>query len=473
MRLKTMFLVSLAIVALALATTMTSRAEKPLVISGAAAAEPHDDADHAGESADAHGTDEHADESADAHSDNGHADERADAHGDDDHAGESADAHGDDDHAGESADAHGDDDHSDEGGSDIVKLTGEVAQEAGIVLEQAELDALGESLSLPAEVRFDADRMANVSPRVSGVIDRIFAGEGDTVEYGDRLALISSRDLATLKAQWVTAETRKSLAAQALERAEGLWSKKITSEATVQAARAEHEAAKAESEAAETELHAVGIDHAALEKIATAEDGNNANAYLTAPLSGTVIRRAVTLGGTVTAGDSSAEALFTIVDDSVLWVDIAVYKQDISRVRIGAPVALKSDDGDIITQSTVAFVLPVIDEVSRTATARVIVDNRDKALTPGQFVIADLSVGNAREVLRVPQSAVQLVEGRSSVFVPVDGGFAPRPVMIGTTAGGYVEIRTGLEEGDLFVSDGAFTLKAQLEKDAFGDGHGH
>ena len=187
MRLKTMFLVSLAIVALALATTMTSRAEKPLVISGAAAAEPHDDADH---------------------------------------AGESADAHGDDDHAGESADAHGDDDHSDEGGSDIVKLTGEVAQEAGIVLEQAELDALGESLSLPAEVRFDADRMANVSPRVSGVIDRIFAGEGDTVEYGDRLALISSRDLARLKAQWVTAEIRKSLAAQALERAEGLWSKK-------------------------------------------------------------------------------------------------------------------------------------------------------------------------------------------------------------------------------------------------------
>ena len=49
MRLKTMFLVSLAIVALALATTMTSRAEKPLVISGAAAAEPHDDADHAGD----------------------------------------------------------------------------------------------------------------------------------------------------------------------------------------------------------------------------------------------------------------------------------------------------------------------------------------------------------------------------------------------------------------------------------------
>jgi cobalt-zinc-cadmium efflux system membrane fusion protein len=185
------------------------------------------------------------------------------------------------------------------------------------------------------------------------------------------------------------------------------------------------------------------------------------------------VRRSITLGETVTAGDSSAKVLFTIVDDSVVWADIAVYKQDISRVRIGAPVALKSDAGDIMAQSTVAFVLPVIDEVSRTATARVIVDNSDRTLTPGQFVIADLSVGNAAEVLRVPQSAVQLVEDRPSVFVPVDGGFAPRAVMVGTTAGGYVEIKTGLEEDELYVSEGAFTLKAQLEKDAFGDGHGH
>ena len=363
--------------------------------------------------------------------------------------------------------------HGDEGGGDIVKLAPGVAQEAGIVLEQAELGALGESLSLPAEIRFDADRMANVTPKVSGVIDRLLVGEGDTVAYGDTLALITSRELAGLKAKWMISKTNEALAAKSLTRLEGLWAQKITSEVNVQTARAEHESAKTESEAAETELHAVGIDHAALEKIATAPDGNNANAYLTAPLAGTIVRRAATLGETVTAGDSSAKVLFTIVDDSVVWADIAVYKQDISRVRVGAPVALKSDAGDVIAQSTVAFVLPVIDEVSRTATARVIIDNSDRTLTPGQFVIADLSVGNAAEVLRVPQSAVQLVENRPSVFVPVDGGFAPRAVMVGTTAGGYVEIRSGLEEDDLFVSDGAFTLKAQLEKDAFGDGHGH
>ena len=386
----------------------------------------------------------------------------------DDHAGE--DAHGDD-HAGE--DAHGDDHAGEDAHGDVVRMASEVAQAAGIVLEQAESGALGESLSLPAEIRFDANRVANISPRVTGVVDKLFAGEGDKVTVGDTLALITSRELAELKAQWLIAETRRSLASQALARAENLWSQKITSEAGVQTARAEHEAAKVESIAAETALHAVGVDHADLNDIATAADGSNAKAYLLSPVSGTVIRRTISLGETVTAGDATTTGLFTIADDSVVWADVAVFKQDIPRVRAGAPVALKSDDGDIIAQSTVAFILPVIDEGTRTATARVIVDNSDRVLSPGQFVIADISVGNAAEVLRVPQSAVQLVEDSPSVFVPVEGGFAPRAVMVGTTAGGSVEIKAGLEEGELFVSDGAFTLKAQLEKDAFGDGHGH
>jgi len=406
--------------------------------------------------------DSHANEAPGAHTEeasDAHAGEAPDAH-----AGEAPDAH-----AGEAPGAHA----GEESEGDLVKLTSEMVIESGIVVEQAKVATLGESLSLPAEIRFDTSRVANVSPRVSGIVDRLFVAEGDSVAYGDTLALITSRELASLKARWLTAEARKSLAQQALTMAESLWSQKIASEANVQTARAEFETANAESDAAETELHAVGIDHSSLAEINKAADGNNADAVLRAPLAGMVVRRAVTLGETVTAGDANAKILFSIVDDSVVWADIIVYKQDISRVRVGAPVALKSDAGDIIAQSEVAFVLPVIDEVSRTATARVVVDNSEGTLTPGQFVIADLSVGTSTKVLRVPQSAVQLVEDKSAVFVPVDGGFAPRPVMVGTTAGGYVEIKAGLEEGDRFVADGAFTLKAQLEKDAFGDGHGH
>ena len=372
-------------------------------------------------------------------------------------------------------DSEGNDTHDEHGEDegDVVNLTEAEAREAGIELSEAKLAEMGQSLSLPAEIRFDADRVANVSPKVSGVVAKLYASEGDHVKRGQTLALISSRDLAGLKAAWQKGETGKALAAQALAREEQLWADKITSEADVQAARAEFEAAKAASDAAENELHAAGVSHEALEKVATARDGDNANSYLTAPISGTIVRRAVTLGQTVAAGDAGADTLFTIADDSVVWADIAVYKQDIGRIRIGAPVALKTDAGNVLALSTVAFVLPVINETSRTATARVIVANTDGSLTPGQFVTADLSVGNASPVVRVPQTAVQIVEDKPSIFVPVEGGFAPKPVMIGATAGGFVEIRSGLAVGETFVSQGGFTLKAQLEKDAFGDGHGH
>ncbi|MGB0906078.1 MAG: efflux RND transporter periplasmic adaptor subunit [Maricaulaceae bacterium] len=372
-----------------------------------------------------------------------------------------------------SADNHSDEnDHAKEG-VDIVKLSGEAAREAGILVSQAELGPLGQSISLPAEIRFDADRVANISPRVSGIIAKLYASEGDVVKRGDTLALISSRELAGLKAVWLKAQTQSALAEKALEREEKLFADKITAEADVQAARANYEALKAAKDAAENELHAAGVSDAALAKVATADDGDNANAYLSAPISGTIVRRGVTLGETVSASDAGSQTLFTIADDSVVWADIGVYKQDISRIREQAPVVLKSDDGIVLAESTVAFILPIINETSRTATARVILDNPKGNLRPGQFVTANIRVGQSEPVLRVPLNAVQTVENKRSVFVPVDGGFAPKSVMTGSESGGFVEIRSGLNAGDSFVSDGAFTLKAQLEKAAFGDDHGH
>ena len=110
---------------------------------------------------------------------------------------------------------------------------------------------------------------------------------------------------------------------------------------------------------------------------------------------------------------------------------------------------------------------------TRTATARVIVDNAEHRLKPGQFVTARIDTGEGRPVVRVPSDAIVSVEDRMSVFVPTDDGFEPREVRTGESAGSYTEIISGLEADEAFVAEGAFTLKAQLEKDAFGDGHAH
>ncbi|MEM1088046.1 MAG: efflux RND transporter periplasmic adaptor subunit [Pseudomonadota bacterium] len=394
-----------------------------------------------------------------------------DAHDHDDH-----DDHDDDDphdHVEDDPSDHADHDHGDDEHSDHVELTPAQALEAGIVVSRLEKAVLRQSINLPAELRFDADRIAAVTPRLSGRIVRVTATEGDKVSRGTTLAVISSRELADLKAEYLSAVTAVDLADQALAREETLFADRITSEADLQSARAASVAARASLTGIENKLHAVGVTDRELQNLAEAPDGSLANISVSAPIGGVIAIRTATLGAAVSGDDPNAPALFTIVDDSVLWADIAVYKQHAGSVRPGAKVVLKSETGALLIEGVIATVLPSIDETSRTATARMIVDNADNRMQPGQFVTAEIITGAGEARLQVPSTAIVSVEERVSVFVPTSDGFEPRAVSTGPEIGGQTIIRSGLSEGDQYVSEGAFTLKAQLEKDAFGDGHAH
>ncbi|MEL7032250.1 MAG: efflux RND transporter periplasmic adaptor subunit [Pseudomonadota bacterium] len=349
----------------------------------------------------------------------------------------------------------------------------EAAREAGIVVSVAAKNAANETLSLPAELRFDADRVAAISPLVSGRIENLTAREGDTISRGDTLAVLASRELADLKAEYLTAETAETLARQALAREQTLYAEKITSEADLQTATAAFAGARAQREGVENKLHAVGVSDAELSKLSESPDGSLAATRVRAPIGGVIAQRTAMLGASVSADDPGAPALFTIVDDSVLWADIAVYKQDISAVQPGIAVNLVSSTGAMLASGQVALVLPSFDETSRTVTARMIVDNAEGRLRPGQFVTAQIMTGNGALAVMVPAGAIVQVEGRTVVFVPTDDGFEPKQVTEGQQIGDRKVIRSGLAVGERYVSEGAFTLKAQLEKDAFGDGHVH
>lgn len=373
--------------------------------------------------------------------------------------------------------ANGNDEHQDDGDShgaaeDRVHLDPTQIADAGIKIDVARIGSIPEILELPAEVRIDADRVARISPTVDGQVIALLAGEGEHVREGQPLAVLNSRELAGLQAEYMTAATEEDLAQARYAREQVLWRDRITSEADLQSARAATSAATSARKAAENRLHAVGVSDAVLEGLANVEDGVLAQADVIAPLAGTIIERTVSLGETVRA-DADDTAMFTIVDDRVLWVDIAIYKADLERIHRGLPVSMVSGSGTTVATSTIETVLPVISEASRTATARVVVDNSRGAMKPGQFVTAHIELPVARSVIRVPEKAIVTVDGRPSVFVPDSDAFVARRVVIGKTGGGFAEITDGLAEGDTFVSHGAFTLKAELENAAFGDGHGH
>ncbi len=449
-----------------------ARAQSTLDTGQTSSANPdeHDEHDEHDDHED-HGEDDHSDHGDDDHEDHGEGDHSEHSHNEQDNGDDSHSDHEENDHS-----ANGDDDHDDHGheeGSDHVELTPTQAAEVGIFVSRAERAPLRQSVKLPAELRFDADRIAAVSPRVSGRIIRITATEGDEVTRGATLAVLSSRELADLKAEYLTSATAVELASQSLAREETLFADRITSEADLQSARAELAAARAGLRGVENKLHAVGVSDGQLDSLAEAPDGSLANVNVSAPIGGVIARRTATLGAAVSADDPGAPALFTIVDDSVLWADIAVYKQSAGAVQPGAKVVLRTESDVVLTEGEIATVLPSIDETSRTATARMIVENQDARMRPGQFVTAEILTGNGDSRLQVPSGAIVTVEERASVFVPTGDGFEPRAVTTGPEIGGQTVIQSGLMEGDEYVSEGAFTLKAQLEKDAFGDDHDH
>jgi len=119
-----------------------------------------------------------------------------------------------------------------------------------------------------------------------------------------------------------------------------------------------------------------------------------------------------------------------------------------------------------VYQAHVAYVTPFVEQKTRTASIRLEFDNPRGELVPGQFVRAHL-IGDSsalrREVLAVPRSAVQLVEGKRIVFVKDQGGgFVARTVEIGSSSGGRVEVRSGLDEGEEIATTGGFLLKSEL-----------
>ncbi|MDX1777496.1 MAG: efflux RND transporter periplasmic adaptor subunit, partial [Thermodesulfobacteriota bacterium] len=171
--------------------------------------EAHDDHDH-----DLHNHDEadHEEEHADEHL---HAEDES--HDDHDHA-----AHDESEHE----DLHTDD-HSEDG---LVHLSKAEMKNLGIEIVRAQPGTLKMELSFPGEIRLNADRQANVVPRLSGIVKKVMKSVGDPVTKDDVMAVIESRDLADTRAFFHAAMERETLAKANYAREERLWKKKISSE---------------------------------------------------------------------------------------------------------------------------------------------------------------------------------------------------------------------------------------------------
>ena len=186
-------------------------------------------------------------------------------------------------------------------------------------------------------------------------------------------------------------------------------------------------------------------------------------------IAGTVISKHITLGEAV----DRSRAPFVIADLSTVWLDIHVFQRDLSRVHEGQPVVVEAGPESLQASGVLSYVAPVVEESTRTAVARAVLDNSDGRWRPGMFVTASVEIGSHQAPVVVPTTALFALHGAIVLFIQDEDGFEARTVVTGQSDGKMVEILNGVEPGDIIVTRGGITLKAELEKSSFGDGHNH
>jgi cobalt-zinc-cadmium efflux system membrane fusion protein len=181
-----------------------------------------------------------------------------------------------------------------------------------------------------------------------------------------------------------------------------------------------------------------------------------------------VIEKHITLGEAV----GREVPAFVIADLSSVWVDLTVYQRDLARIGVGKPVEVYVGH-ELGGKGTITYVTPVVSEKTRTATARVVLDNQQGQWRPGMFVTGSIVVERETVAVVVARTALHSFEGRAVVFLETHEGFVPQPVTIGRMDAASAQVLEGLSPGDRYVIVGGFTLKAELGKESFGEGHAH
>ena len=191
-----------------------------------------------------------------------------------------------------------------------------------------------------------------------------------------------------------------------------------------------------------------------------------------APIDGHIIEKNITNGEFLGEEDD----IYVIADLKTVWVNCDVYPKNGQQIKIGQKIKIKAVGTDLETEGRITYIAPVYNGSTRSAVARAVISSQNMKWKPGMFVYASIEISSDKEVLTVSKNSVQVLDEKSVVFIP-DGKneFIPNEVTLGINDEKNIEITSGISADDLYVSNGAFEIKAKIVTESLGDhaGHGH
>lgn len=355
-----------------------------------------------------------------------------------------------------------------------IKLSPEALETLNLKTATVEMRSLGGEITSTAVIEPDHTRIAHVSPRISGRAIDIKAHLGDNVKKDQILAELDSIELGQAKANYLKAKANLQVARANYDREDRLFKKKISSEKEYLDTKGEFLRSQAEINVARETLKLLGLTDVEIQKLTWGGAEHPPSHFpLLAPFTGTVVEQHIVLGEFI----KPEVKPYTIADLTHLWIQIDIYEKDLAWVNTGKDVTLIVDSyPDVRFKGTVTYISDILDESTRTAKARVELNNTDRKLKPGMFATAKISTPSAgmKEVIAIPSSAIQKIHGKpSAFFVENENSFELRELELGKESGEFVEVLSGLNPGDDVVTEGGFYLKSILLKEEIGEGDEH
>jgi cobalt-zinc-cadmium efflux system membrane fusion protein len=349
-----------------------------------------------------------------------------------------------------------------------VKMSAAQIEAAGIETAAVSKGELTRKLVVPGTITPSSDRVARVPARVVGTVARLNKRLGDLVNQGEVVAVLSSREVADAKSEYLTASVDFELQKTIFERIESLWNRQVASEQQYLNARATFRQAQLRSELARQKLSALGVDGNEVAEAAELEAASpgalNLRQYeIRAPIGGQVVERKVDQGTSVGQEGDPSE-LYTIADLSSLWVELAVPTTDLEGIKIGQRALISGADKSKRGEGRIIFVSPLLNQETRSARIIAEIDNKEQRWRPGSFVTAEIVIEEHQVQLRVPRAALQTIEAKRVAFVRTLEGFKSQEVKIGRANDEAVEVITGLSPGEQIAVSNTFLLKAELGK---------
>lgn len=337
----------------------------------------------------------------------------------------------------------------------VVSLTPIQLKTAGIVVESLRKQELAKETRAPGEVKVNAYKTVKVTTRINVQIVKRHVSLGDHVSAGQPLVTLSGIDMADAQGTLMVTN-------QEWQRVKKL-GPKVTSARRYTEARVARQLAYAK-------VDAYGMTSQGIDAFLKSGDARKANGefQLLAPRDGTIAQEDLIEGAVIESG----HALFTITDETSLWVEARLTPQQMIGVHKNTIARVKTSAGWV--SGSVSQLFHTLDESTRTIGVRVAVPNLEDTLHPGEFVDVYLQNDQRDAVLAIPEAAVlRSPDGDWQVMVEQDevGEFKGVEVEVKNITNGKAIIE-GIQPGTRVVTQGAFFVQSELAKSGF-DIHNH